>query len=120
MKYHNKKLSTPDGKFDSKYEYEVWCSLKILEKAKVISDLQRQVGFDLIPALKTSEGTLRGIKYYADFTYTQDGVKYAVDTKGFETDVYKIKKRLFVLNYPDILFIERKKNKKDKIYKKIY
>lgn len=120
MKYHNVTILTKEGKFDSKYEYEVWCQLKLMEKAGKIHQLERQYPFEIIPQLKTSAGTLRAIKYIADFVYTdsETGDYFAIDTKGFETEVYKLKKRLFILNYPNWTFIERKRNKKDKIYLK--
>lgn len=120
MKYHNVTILTREGKFDSKYEYEVWCQLKLMEKAGKIRQLERQYPFEIIPQLKTSAGTLRAIKYIADFVYTdsETGDYFAIDTKGFETETYKLKKRLFILNYPNWTFIERKRNKKDKIYLK--
>lgn len=120
MKYHNVTLITQDGKFDSKYEYEVWCQLKLMERAGKIRHLDRQFPFEIIPQIKTPEGTLRAIKYIADFVYTDcvTGQYCAIDTKGFETETYKLKKRLFILNYPDWTFIERKRGKKDKIYSK--
>lgn len=122
MKYHNTKLTTPDGKFDSKYEYEEWCNLKFLEKGNVISELQRQVPFEIVPTIKTTAGTLRGIKYIADFVYVENGILKVVDTKGFETDLYNLKKRLFISRYINSgsAFIERKKGKPDKIYQKSY
>lgn len=121
-KYHNKKIKTEEGTFDSKYEYEEWCRLKLLERAGEISELQRQVSFDLIPTIKTNVETLRGIKYVADFVYVEDRIFKVVDTKGFETDVYKLKKRLFIYRYINngSMFIERKKGKRDKIYQKCY
>ena len=122
MKYHNKKVDSADGKFDSKFEYEEWCRLKLLERAHLISELQRQVSFDLIPTIKTTAGTLQKIRYIADFVYVEDGILKIVDTKGFETDTYKIKKRLLINQYinGNSVFIERKKGKKDKIYQKSY
>lgn len=122
MKYHNKKIDSPDGKFDSKYEYEEWCNLKILEKAHVISDLRRQVSFEVIPTIRTTADTLCCIRYIADFVYVENGITKIVDTKGFETPEYKIKKRLLINQYVNnnVVFVERKKGKKDKIYQKSY
>lgn len=120
-KYRNQKVNSPDGTFDSKYEYEEWCRLKLLERAGIIKNLYRQVRFQLIPSIRTSEETLREISYIADFVYDENGITYIVDTKGFATDVYNIKKRLLINQYVNELtvFVERKKNKKDKIYKKV-
>ena len=120
-KYRNIKINTPDGTFDSKYEYEEWCRLKLLERAGIIINLQRQVPFLLIPTIRTTEETLREISYFADFVYEENGIMHIVDTKGFATDVYNIKKRLLINQYVNdtTLFVERRKHKKDKIYKKV-
>ena len=120
-KYGNKKLDTPDGKFDSKYEYEEWCRLKILEKGKYITELQRQVPFEIVPTITTTAGTLSKIKYIADFVYVENGVLKVVDTKGYETEIYKLKKRLFISRYinGNAVFIERKKGKPDIVYGRI-
>lgn len=121
-KYHNKKIDTPDGKFDSKFEYEEWCRLKLLEKAGEISKLQRQVPISLTPKFSISVGVIRESSYIADFVYQEGDNLVIVDTKGFETQEYKLKKKflLYKYIYPNdgIIFIERKKGKKDKIYSK--
>ena len=50
-KYHNKKVTTSDGiQHDSQKEARRWCELRLLERAGKITDLQRQVEFELIPA----------------------------------------------------------------------
>ena len=122
MKYHNTKVTTADGTFDSKYEYEEWCRLKLLERGGAIRNLMRQVPYILIPTIRTSAGTLKQISYYADFVYEENGIVCMVDTKGYETEVFKIKKRLLINQYvtEQRVFIERKKGKKDKIYQKSY
>lgn len=92
-KYHNEKVKTKDGTFDSKFEYERWCYLKMLERAKLITDLKRQVPYELIP--KSEYG--RAIKYVADFVYTdKNGKQIVEDTKSeiTKTRVYALKKRL--------------------------
>ena len=92
-KYGAKKVTLPDGqKFDSQKEYHRWCELKLLERAGKISDLKRQVSFELIPK---QEGE-RACSYVADFTYLEDGKLVVEDCKGFKTEVYKIKKKLML------------------------
>jgi hypothetical protein len=82
---------TVDGiKFASKKEASRYRQLVLLEKAKAIQDLKLQVAFPLIRRSRWG----REIKYVADFTYYEDGVLVVEDTKGFRTDVYKLKKRL--------------------------
>lgn len=107
-KYHNKKLETPDGKFDSKREYQEWCRLKLLQKAGLISALERQKEFQLIPTIRTEKETLRRTSYFADFFYfdTSLNVWVANDTKGYKTDVFQIKKKLMLWLYPNIVFVE--------------
>ena len=103
-KYHNKKI-TVDGKiFDSKKEAERYKVLKMLENANIISNLSRQVPFELIPKQKNE----RAVKYIADFMYveTATGKIIVEDVKGYRTDVYKIKRKLFKWRYPEYDFLE--------------
>ena len=95
-KYGAKKVTAPDGqKFDSMKEYNRYCVLKLLQRAGKISDLKRQVKFELIPK---QEGELT-CNYVADFTYYQNGEYIVEDVKGCKTDVYKIKKKLMRWRY---------------------
>ena len=103
-KYGNKKVYLDGYKFDSKKERDRYTVLKSLEKAGKISELKLQVPFDLIPTLKHNGKTLKKIVYKADFTYIMNGEYIVEDVKGFETDVFKIKMRLLLLNYSDINF----------------
>ena len=105
-KYGNKKIQSADGVFDSKLEYTRWQQLKILERAKVIKDLQRQVKFVLID--KSPYG--REISYIADFCYKKDQKLVVEDTKSdaTKTPLYRLKKRLFSERYKmEILEIKR-------------
>lgn len=100
-KYNNKTITTADGKFDSKLEYYRWCELVLLEKAKKIKDLKRQVKFVLID--KSKHG--REISYIADFTYTQGEKLIVEDTKSTatKTRLYCLKKRLMAERYGIII-----------------
>ena len=95
-KYGARKLTAPDGQvFDSVKEYHRWGCLKLLERAGKIKDLKRQVKFELIPK---QEGE-RACYYIADFTYMENGELVVEDCKGFKTDVYKIKKKLMLMEH---------------------
>ena len=48
-KYHSKKITIDGMTFDSQKEYKRWCELRLLEKAGEITNLQRQVPFEVIP-----------------------------------------------------------------------
>ena len=92
-KYGAKKIKDPATGFvfDSKAEFIRWCELRILERAGKISDLKRQVKYELIPKQKGE----RACTYLADFVYKDsDGNTVVEDTKGVKTDAYRIKKKL--------------------------
>lgn len=42
---------------------------------------------------------IREISYYADFVYEDKDGLHVIDTKGYRTDVYKLKKKLFIKKY---------------------
>ena len=104
MKYHNKKIVIDNIKFDSKKEGNRYKQLKLLEKAGLIKDLELQPAFLLQPNFKKNGKTNRKIEYIADFKYYDiEAKKWIVeDTKGFKTDVYKLKKKLFEYKYKDL------------------
>jgi hypothetical protein len=108
MKYHNKKIVIDGIKFDSLKEAKRYQQLKILEKANEITELRLQVKFELQPSFKKDGKTIRKIEYIADFTYYDNKLgKYIIeDTKGYRTDVYKLKKKLFEYKYPHLTIKE--------------
>ena len=92
-KYNNAKYNG----YDSKKEAKRAAELKLLEKAGVISNLQEQVVYELIPAqYRIVNGKKkcieRAMKYIADFQYVENGDTVVEDAKGFRTDVYRIKR----------------------------
>lgn len=87
--------------FHSKKEYSRSNELKLLEKAGVISHLQEQVVYELIPSqYRIVNGKKkcveRAMKYIADFQYVENGETVVEDVKGFRTEVYKMKKKLML------------------------
>lgn len=103
-KYHNKKVTIEGLTFDSKKEAKRYQDLKLLEQANIIQNLVRQIPFELIP----SQNGERAVKYIADFMYveTATGKIFVEDVKGYHTDAYKIKRKLFKWRYPDYVFLE--------------
>lgn len=83
-KYQNKKTTVDGIEFDSKAEASRWCALRLLEKAGAISDLKRQVPFELVPSVKLAgaRSAKPAIKYVADFTYIERGALVVEDTKS--------------------------------------
>ena len=49
-KYRNQKVVTPHGSFDSRREYRRYQELMILQRAGKISELRRQVKYELLPS----------------------------------------------------------------------
>lgn len=107
-KYHNRKVERDGIIFDSTKEAKRYTQLKELEEQNVISNLDRQVVFELIPAQygpdtvdkkgKTKKGKLleRRCTYIADFTYIQNGELIVEDTKGMRLSDYIIKRKLML------------------------
>lgn len=96
-KYRNKKVCYNGIAFDSKKEARRYSELLLLERAGVITNLQRQVPFVLIPSQRVNGKVVeRECKYIADFVYTENGKKVVEDTKGMKTEAYKIKKKMLL------------------------
>jgi hypothetical protein len=92
-KYGARKVTAPDGQvFDSQKEYNRWCNLRLLERAGRISDLKRQVSYELIP----KQNGERACTYVADFVYLENGELVVEDCKGFRTEGYKVKRKLML------------------------
>lgn len=107
MKYHSRKTTIDGITFDSKKEAQRYVELKTLETAGRISHLVLQPEFVLIPSFKKNGKTFRKTVYRADFSYLDKNGNYIIeDTKGFKTDVYLLKKKLFEFTYPDLTIKE--------------
>lgn len=101
-KYSAKKTEIDGIVFDSKIESQFYLYLKELKSTDKISDFSLQPKFELVPTFKKNGRTNRAITYTADFEITlKDGNVIIVDTKGMETDVFKIKRKLFDWYYPE-------------------
>jgi hypothetical protein len=107
-KYGNEEFIVDGITFDSKLEAKRWKELKVLQQANKITNLRRQVKFNLQPSYKKNGKTIKSINYIADFYYYDlKKRKYIVeDTKGFKTDVYKLKKKIFEYKYPELEITE--------------
>ena len=97
-KYRAKKTEVEGIVFDSKKEAARYQELKLFERAGVISDLQRQVKFVLIPVQRINGKVVeRECSYVADFVYLDEaGKKVVEDTKGVKTKDYIIKRKLML------------------------
>lgn len=96
-KYANEPTTIDGMRFDSKAEARRWVELSLLVRAKQITDLQRQVEFELVPATsRPSGGRERAVVYRADFVYMRDGRRVVEDVKGASTPEYRIKRKLML------------------------
>lgn len=105
-KYGNRKTIVDGIKFDSKKEANRYLVLKDMLMHDEIEDLQLQPKFLLQESYKYNEVTIRKIYYIADFSYKKEGKLVVEDVKGKKTDVYKLKRKLFLYRYKDIDFRE--------------
>ncbi|WP_316057616.1 DUF1064 domain-containing protein [Finegoldia magna] len=102
-KYNAKKIKIDGHTFDSKREAERYCELKLFFKAGLIRNLELQPRFLLQDEFfDKNEVKHKKIEYVADFLYIDNNGKAIVeDVKGVLTDVYKIKKKMFLKIYDD-------------------
>lgn len=98
-KYKAKPQVTEDGRFDSKRELKRWGELKLLQQVGEIMALSRDRKQCTFPLYATDGSEV--CKYIADFVYVEKGQQVAEDSKGFKTDAYKIKRKLFLGCYPN-------------------
>ena len=114
-KYNNKKVEYNGILFDSKKEKDRFVFLKEAEEQGLISNLQRQVKFELLPAIKEKyikhlktkekecERTVQlAISYTCDFQYEKDGVMVVEDIKPSPALIPKefvLKEKLFRYKY---------------------
>lgn len=102
-KYKNEKVTLDGYTFDSKLEAERYSQLKLLLRAKEITNLTLQPEYVLIPSFKKHGKTYRQLTYIADFSYTnKNGNTIVEDVKGMQTDVFKIKYKLFEYFFPEL------------------
>lgn len=88
-KYGNKPIVIDGISFDSKREAKRYGELRMLERAKIISDLRTQVKYEL------DVNGVRISTYTADFVYRSDaGAIVVEDAKGYPNDRWPMKKKL--------------------------
>ena len=92
-KYRNNRIKVDGFLFDSKLEADYYDDLKIQLRAGVIQGFCRQPRFVLTESME----------YLADFiVWNLDGTAEIIDTKGYKTDLYIAKKKMFKEKYPKL------------------
>lgn len=90
--------------FASKREMKRYQELLLLERGGKIKDLVLQPEYELIPMYQYQGKRRPPVLYRADFRYW-DCEKARIiieDVKGYATDIFKLKMRLFEYRYPDL------------------
>lgn len=106
-KYRARRTEVDGIMFDSAAEARRYGELKLMQRAGVISDLRLQPQFELLAKFTDAAGNKhRSITYRADFTYLEKGQVIVEDVKGMLTPVYKLKKKLFLNQRRDVVFLE--------------
>lgn len=117
-KYKAKKTVIDGIVFDSKLEAEYYVYLKTLKKLGKIQGFDRQMKYELIPSYKQKDTnkTVRGVSYIVDFVvYYNDNTVAFIDTKGYETADFKIKKKLFETKYQVRLLLVKRNGRSFKV-----
>ena len=104
-KYNAKSVVIDGIRFPSEKEGKRYLELKELERAGKISNLTLQPKFLLQESFKRKKNH-RAIFYIADFEYIENGKRVVEDVKGMKTQVYNLKKKLFLKKYPQVVFRE--------------
>lgn len=98
-KYNNERIRVDGILFDSKLEADFYSDLKLQLKAGVIRGFCRQPEFILVEGF----GARKPVIYKADFiVFRKDGTAEIIDVKGMETEVFKMKRKLFQSRYPGL------------------
>lgn len=108
-KYKSKKVEVDGIQFHSQKEANKYKELLLEKRTGTILGIELQPKFELQPGFRDSRTgkRIRPIIYIADFRVTyKDGRVVVIDTKGFKTKEYAIKKKLFLRKYPEVDFVE--------------
>ena len=107
-KYNARRVTLDGHQFDSQREARRYEELKALEAAGKIAQLELQPRFELQAAFRYRGEAIRKVEYVADFKYLdfERGGLVVEDVKGMKTDVYRLKKKLFLAKYGDGVIFE--------------
>jgi hypothetical protein len=129
IRIRTRKVEFDGHTFASAGECARYKELKELQRQGKISCLELQPRFILVKEPEVHSYLCNGkpkkpgrITYVADFKYTEDYEVVIEDFKGMETEVFKLKKKMFLTMYPEyILKLTHKKyNSKTREYGKTY
>jgi hypothetical protein len=100
-KHENEKVELDGHVFDSVIESRYYTQLKWAQEHKTILFFRLQPRYLLQEAFEKNGKKFRKIDYVADFeVHHCDGSIETIDVKSTETEVFKIKRKLFENKYP--------------------
>ncbi len=109
----NTRRKVVDGiAFRSTLESQVYQLLKLWRDAGTIRNLILQPRFELQPKFKRDGKTERAMHYTPDFQFERyrRGTKVnrlvVIEAKGHKTEAYRMRRKMFLLKYPHIVFEE--------------
>lgn len=109
-KYKNQSCNVDGHFFHSRSEAGYYGQLKMLKLAGEIKEFDRQVGFELFAwtpndDFRSGHNRKKVTTHIVDFLVTlNDGTKEVHEVKGFATDTWQIKHKLFEANYPELTY----------------
>ena len=100
-KYGNRKVEIDGLRFDSKAEALYYSELKLRQRTGEILFFRTQPRYRLLDSFEKDGKKHRPIDYIADFEiHHQDGSLEVIDVKGYKTDVFRLKEKMFNAKYP--------------------
>ncbi len=87
----NEEFGKPAAVYDSRREYARALILQRLERAGTISNLKRQVRFELEPPGSYRGEKIQAENYVADFSYEENGELVVEDVKGYDSKADKFR-----------------------------
>lgn len=105
-KFHARRTELDGYQFDSQAEARRYRTLRLLERAGEIRDLEvHPPSVTLLPAFRDRWGrSYRAISYRADFRYWQGDQEVVEDVKGVAARDFSLRRRLFQHQFPAIRF----------------
>jgi hypothetical protein len=106
-KYNNCTCFVDGIRFDSRREADYYGQLKLEQRAKLIKSFQRQISFALYAQEVDCDPDLASQKlighHKVDFLVTLlNGDQEVREVKGFATDGWNLRRKVFEANYPHI------------------
>lgn len=106
-KYNAKKTEVDGITFDSAKEARKYAELRLLQRAGEVTEIELQPKFTLLPGFRYRGKKIQGVTYTADFLVTyKDGSRQIVETKGYKTRDYILRKKLLLRKIKDDAEIE--------------